>query len=43
MYNIAIINQSAGYAVNPVTDDHFAYRFNCTPMGRGSDFMMAPT
>ena len=23
--------------------DHFAYLFNCTPVGRGSDSLMAPT
>ena len=40
-YNIDVIKQSASLALNPVTVDHFAYLFNFTPVGRGSDFMMA--
>ena len=33
--------QSACLAVNRITVDHFAYLFNCTPVGRGSDSLMA--
>ena len=42
-YNIGVIKQSACLAVNSITIDHFAYLFNCTPVCRGSDPMMAPT
>ena len=37
-YNIDVIKQSACLAVNPVTVEHFAYLFNCTPVGRGLDY-----
>ena len=29
--------------VNPITVGNFAFLFNCTPMGRTSDFMTVPT
>ena len=32
-YNIDIIKQSAGLAVDPVTADHFAYLFNFMAVG----------
>ena len=42
-YNVDVIKQSACLATHSITDDHFAYLFKCTPVDRGSDFMMAPT
>ena len=37
------IKRSASLAVNPIAVDHFAYFFNCTPVGRDSESMMALT
>ena len=42
-YNINIIRQSACLVFNPITVNNFALLFNCSPVGRGSDSMMAPT
>ena len=42
-YTIDVIKQSAGLVVNKITIDHFAYLFNCTPVGQGSDSMMITT
>ena len=42
-YNINIMRQSACLVFNPITDNNFASLFNCTPVGRASDSMMAPT
>ena len=42
-YTIDVIKHSACLAVDPITVDHFTYLFDCTPVGRGSDSMMAPT
>ena len=42
-YNINIMRQSACLVFNPITVNNFASLFNCTPVGRGSDSMMAPT
>ena len=42
-YNINIMRQSACLVFNPITVDDFASLFNCTPVGRASDSMMAPT
>ena len=39
-YNIDVMKQAACLAVNPITVDHFAFLFNCTPVGRGSDSVM---
>ena len=37
--NIVICyKQSACLAANPITVDHFAYLFNYTPVGRGTDY-----
>ena len=41
-YNINIMRQSAGLVFNPVTFNNFDSLFNCTPVGRASDSMMAP-
>ena len=42
-YNINIMWQSACLVFNPITVNKFASLFNCTPVGRASDSMMAPT
>ena len=42
-YNINIMRQSACLVINPITVNNFASLFNCTPMDRASDSMMAPT
>ena len=42
-YNINIMRQSACLVFNPITVNYFASLFNCTPVGRASDSMMAPT
>ena len=42
-YNINIMRQSACLVVNPITVNNFVSLFNCTPVGRASDSMMAPT
>ena len=42
-YNINIMRQSACLVVNPITINNFAFLFNCTPVDRASDSMMAPT
>ena len=42
-YNINIMRQSASLMFNPIMVNNFAPLFNCTPVGRASDSMMAPT
>ena len=42
-YNINIIRQSVRLVFNPITVNNFASLFNCTPVGRASDSVMAPT
>ena len=42
-YNINIMWQSACLVFNQITVNNFASLFNCTPVGRSSDSMMAPT
>ena len=42
-YNINILRQSACLVLNPITVNNFASLFNCTPVGRASDSMMAST
>ena len=42
-YNINIMRQSACLVFNPITVNSFASLFNCAPVGRASDSMMAPT
>ena len=42
-YNINIMRQSACLVFNPITVNNFASLFNCTPVGRASHSMMAPT
>ena len=41
-YSINIMRQSACLVFNPITVNNFASLFNCTPVGRASDSMMAP-
>ena len=38
-----IMRQSACLVFNPITVNNFASLFNCMPVGRASDSMMAPT
>ena len=42
-YNINIMRPSACLVFNPITVNNFASLFNCTPVGRASDSVMAPT
>ena len=42
-YNLNVIRQSACLVFNPIMVDNYAAFFNCTPVGRASDSMMAPT
>ena len=42
-YNLNVMQQSACLVFNPIMDDGYAAFFNCTPVGRASDSMMAPT
>ena len=42
-YNINVLQQTACLAVNPITVANFAFRFNCTPVGRTSNSMMVLT
>ena len=42
-YNLKIMRQSACLVINPITVDGYAALFNCTPVDRASDSMMAPT
>ena len=42
-YNLNVMRQSACLVINPITVDGFAALFNCTPVDRASDSMMAPT
>ena len=42
-YNINVLQQTACLMVNPITVGNFAFLFNCTPVGRTSDYMFVPT
>ena len=42
-YNLNVMTQSACLVINPITVDGFAALFNCMPVNRASDYMMAPT
>ena len=42
-HNLNVIRQSACLAINPITVDGYAAHFDCTPVDRASDSMMAPT
>ena len=43
VYNRNVMRQSACLVINPITVDGFAALFNCTPVDRAPDSMMAPT
>ena len=40
-YNLNAMRQSACVVINPIAFDSFAALFNCTPVDRASDYMMA--
>ena len=42
-YALNVMRQSACLVINPIMVDNFAALFNCTPVDRASDSMMAPT
>ena len=42
-YNLNVMRQSVCLVFNPIMVDNYAAFFNCTPVGRVSDSMMAPT
>ena len=42
-YNLNVMRQSVCLVFNPITVDNYAAFFNCTPVGRASDSMMAQT
>ena len=42
-YNPNVMRQSACLVINPITVDGYAALFNCTPVDRASNSMMAPT
>ena len=42
-YNVNVMRQSACLLFNPILVDNIASFFDCTPAGRASDSMMAPT
>ena len=42
-YNLNVMRQPACLVFNPIMVDNYAAFFNCTPVGRASDSMMAPT
>ena len=42
-YNLNVMRQSVCLVINPITVDGCAALFNCTPVDRASDSMMAPT
>ena len=40
-YNLNVMRQSLCLVINPITVDSYAALFNCTPVDRASDSMMA--
>ena len=42
-YNSNVMRQYACLVINQTTVDYFAAYFNCAPVDRASDSMMAPT
>ena len=42
-YDLNVMRKSACLVINLITVDNFAALFNCTPVDRASDSMMAPT
>ena len=41
--DLNVMRQSVCLVINPITVDNFVAPFNCTPVDRASDSMMAPT
>ena len=41
-YNLNVMRLSACLVINQITVDGYAELFNCTPVDRASDSMMAP-
>ena len=42
-YDLNVMRQSACLVINPITVDNFSAFFNCTPVDRVADSVMAPT
>ena len=42
-YYLNVMRQSACLVINTITVDRYAALFNCTPVDRASDSLMAPT
>ena len=42
-FNLDVMQQSACLVTNPINVDGYSALFNCTPVDRASDSMMAPT
>ena len=42
-YNLNVLRLSASLVFNPIMVDNYAAFFNCTPVGRASDSLIAPT
>ena len=42
-YDLNVMRQSACIVINPITVDNFAALYNCMPVDRASDSMMALT
>ena len=42
-YNLNVMRKSACLVISPIKVDGYAALFNCTPVDRASDSMMAPT
>ena len=42
-YDLNSMRQSACLLINPITVDNFVALFNCMPVDRASEFIMAPT
>ena len=40
-YDLNVMRQSACLVISPITADNFAALFNCTPVDRASDTMIA--
>ena len=42
-YDLNVMRHNACFVINPIKVDNFAALFDCTPMDRASDSLMAPT
>ena len=42
-YDLSVMRESVCLVINQITVDNFAALFNCTPVDRASDSMIAPT